>query len=52
METVPPFEVFFRPLLSPAAMEAVSVRKSADDIANELSLSTKAHPEMTKGGDA
>ena len=52
MDTVPPFEEFFRPLLSLAALEEVSVRKSADDIANELGLSTKARLEMTKGGNA
>ena len=52
MEAVPPFEEFFRPLLALSANGEISVRKSADEIADQLGLTTEARLEMTRGGNA
>ena len=51
MTTCPPFDLFFHPLLSLANAGEVSVRQSAEKIADQLGLSTEARLEMTKGGN-
>ena len=47
----PPFQAFFRPLLELASHQEVSVRQSADDIADQMHLSTETRLEMTRGGN-
>jgi restriction system protein len=50
-EPCPPFQNFFRPLLELAGVQEVSVRQSADDIADQMNLSTETRLEMTRGGN-
>ena len=51
MDHCPPFNVFFRPLLSLATAGEINVRESAKRIADQFGMTDQAKLEATKGGN-
>lgn len=51
MDTCPPFQTFLKPMLTLASRGEVNVRNSADTIADDFGLSTRARLETTRSGN-
>ena len=51
MDTCPPFQTFLKPMLTLAGRGEVNVRNSADTIADDFGLSTRARLETTRSGN-